>query len=364
MRLSFFARLCVALTLAVAALGPFVRTAHADERADALRDRIQMIRKLPPEEQQRLRAALQRFKSLSEEQRGHVRACAERVGKERLQELVGRDVERLRKRQTALDRERTEILRLLGGRERFATLSEVERQYVAGLAVRSFQKHVRRTLLDIGGPNEMNAFSRLAREERRAKLETAVRQLEESLIQAETPESQAAIRALPPGEQRHRRHELLAEHRMSLIPSFVTAFEHQRVRPFLLLPPEKRQSAAAEWAERARWFEMRKRLEQDVGVSSEALRLLVRLGAEDWARLRDEYDRTQTMGAVERRLHLENEIRELHGRAALSSDANRRGGGRGEWGRLRSLMRDEMHHRRAPGRRERDPGDRGNPGER
>ncbi len=158
------------------------------------------------------------------------------------------------------------------------------------------------------------------------------------------------ILGLPPKEQKRRRRELLAEHRLSLVPSFVTAFERQRVRPFLLLPPDERRQAAERWATRARWFEVRQRLEVEVGVSRDVLELLSDLGPEDWARVRDEYDRSATMDPVERRFHLEDEIREVHGRAALDGRADRRH----DRGRLRGLMRDSRGPRkRGPSERER-----------
>jgi len=342
-------RLLALLVLLAAALGPLASVARADERSDAIRARIEMIRRLPPDEQARLREALQRFRSLPPEKREELRRRAERVGPDRLRELVGRDVQRLRRRHGALQRERDEIVRELGGMERFAALSQVERDYVVELAVRSFQKHIRRTLLDIAGPDQMRAFGRLPHAERKQKIEDAVRQLEESLIAAETPESRARILALPPEEQRAERLRLLAEHRLSLVPSFLMQFERLRVVPFLRLPPEQRQAAAERWASRARWFEIRRRLETDLGVSRETLRLLSQLGPEEWARVRDEYDQSEEMPALERRLHLEDVIREIHGRASLGDesppDTERGHGGRE---RLRRLLRDEHRRRHAP----------------
>lgn len=334
-------RLVLFLIVLAAALGPLVRVARADDDADRVRERVEMLRRLPPEEQERLREALRRFRALPEAERRELRRRAETVGTERLRELVGHDVERLRRRHRALDRERREIVSLLGGEERFAALADVERRYVVSLAVRSFQKHVRRTLLDIAGPNEMEAFSRLPRDERKKKLEAAAAQLEENLLAAETPESRAEILALPPQEQRRRRRALLAEHRLSLVPTFVTAFERQRVRPFLLLPPEERRQAAERWTERARWFEMRSRLENEIGVSRATLRLLSELGPEDCSRVRDEYDRTGSLSAEERRVHLEEEIRRVHGRGAMGETR----GGRGRQ-QLRQMLREERRRRR------------------
>ncbi len=170
-------RLLLALLVFVAVAAPAASIARAGDDAGALRRRLEIIRKLPPEEQQRLREALARFRSLPAAEQQKLRRRAARVGPDRLRELVGRNVERLRRRNAALRREREEIVRLLGGAERFAGLSNVERRYLVSLGVRSFQKHIRRSLLDIAGPGEMNAFSRLPRTERKAKLEAAVRQL-------------------------------------------------------------------------------------------------------------------------------------------------------------------------------------------
>jgi hypothetical protein len=346
-------RLLLALLLAVAALaGPFATPAQADQDSERiLRERIEQIRRLPREEQERLRAALQRFRSKPQAEQRRLRERADEVGKDRLSELAGRDVGRLRKRHSALDRERQEIVRLLGGEERFAAWEPVEKRYIVNLAVRSFQKHVRRTLLDIAGPNEMEAFNQLPKGERKAKMGAAVHHLEANLLAAETPESRAQILALPPHEQRRRRRELLAEHRLSLIPSFIGVFERYQVQPFLEMAPEKRRRTAQRWDQRARWFEIRHRLEREVGVSRDVLRMLSELAPEDWARVRDEYDRTAELPAAERRLRLEGEIRAIHGRSAVSTDGAERprnGRARGARGRgkLRRMMRDERRRRR------------------
>ncbi len=342
--------LCV-LTLIGALFVVPISSAHADEGADAnadaaLRARVEMIRKLPREEQQRLRAALARFQRLSPERQSEIRSRAKRVGNARLRELVGRNVEQLRRRQSSLDAERNEMIRLLGGSTRFAALSQVQRKYLFSAGVREFQRHVRRELLDMGGPRMMEEFNRLPRDEKKQRLAVALKAVGERLLADETPQSRAAIAALPPGKQRKMRKRLLAEYRMTLIPGFVGHFEARVIRPYMRRSDAERQTIAERWAQRARWFEMRKRLDREIGVSRGALDLLSEMGSEEWARIRDVYVRTGSEGLTpgERRLRLETEIRELHGRSAFRTPRSTRGDRRRhEKRRLRRLLNEGRH---------------------
>jgi len=333
------------LALCVAPLTP----AHADDDADAaMRARIELIRKLPRDEQKRLRAALGRFHKLSPERQKEIRRRAKRVGDERLQELVGRDVANLRRRRTSLDRERDEIIRLVGGRRRFQDLTPVQRKYLSSSSVREFQRHVRRQLLGIGGPRLMEEFNRLPLDEKKERLSKALKAVEERVLAEETPQSRAAILALPPRKQRKMRKQLLSEYRMRLIPGFVGGFERRVLQPFLRRPNEQRQAIAERWARRARWFEMRKRLAKDVGVSRGTIRLLDEMGPVEWARVRDVYVRSESENLTRdaRRQRLETEIRELHGRSAIdeanSSRSDRR---KHEKRRLRRMLRERQKAR-------------------
>ena len=304
-----------------------VSIAHADEAADAaLRARIELIRKLPREDQQRLRAALVRFQRLSPERQKEIRSRAKRVGDVRLRELVGRNVKQLRRRQNSLDTERAEMVRLLGGSERFTALSPLQRKYLFSAGVREFQRHVRRELLDMGGPRMMEEFNRLPRDEKKQRLSRALKAVEERLLASETAQSRAAIVALPPGKQRKLRKKLLAEYRMTLIPGFVGYFEARVIGPYMRRSHAERQKIAERWAQRARWFEMRRRLDREIGVSRGTLDLLSEMRPEEWARIRDVYVRTGTEGLTpgERRLRLETEIRELHGRSAFRTPQSTR----------------------------------------
>jgi len=341
----------IVLFAALALLGSslvFLAPAHASDESEAdegaaLRARIEMIRKLPRAEQKRLRTALARFHKLSPERQREIRGRAKRVGDARLHELVGRDVDRLRKRHNSLAAERAEIVRLLGGSRRFESLTPVERKYLSGMAVREFQRHVRRQLLDMGGPKQMEEFNRLPRDQKKARFAAALTRIEERLLSEETPQSRAAILAMSPQKQRKMRKTLLSEYRMTLIPGFVAHFDSRMLRPFMRRPAELRSEIAKRWAQRARWFEMRKRLAKELGVSRTTIRLLDDMGPEEWARVRDVYVRTESEGLPreERRLRLETEIRELHGRSSVDDpNAARRDRQRKEKRRLRQLMRE------------------------
>ncbi len=344
--------LCAALLLALCA---GARRAHAQEGEggeDALRDRIELLRTLPADQRERLRAALRRFRELPPARREELRRTAERVGPERLRELADRDLGRLRARHEALEGERREILAQLGGAARFADLTDAERAYLASQCVRNFQKHVRRSLLNIAGPDAMEAFATLPRAEQCQRVKAAVDNVIEHELAALPEAQRAEILALPPAEQRERRLQLLANYRMGLIGSFATIFDAQVVRPFMTKSPEARAADAARWTERGRWFELLRRL-RDLGVSRSALSLLAQLGPEEWGAVHDAFVQNEALPSADRRLALEEAIRAIHGRGA--TDARPETDARPGRGRpLRRLLREGAPWLRdgGPGRHE------------
>ena len=79
-------------------------------------------------------------------------------------------------------------------------------------------------VLDIGGPLQMEEFNRLPRDEKKQRLQAAVRRVEERLLAEETPEAQAEFRGLSSRAQKARLRSLLADYRLSLVPSFAGHF--------------------------------------------------------------------------------------------------------------------------------------------
>lgn len=296
---------------------------------------IQRIRQLPAEEKRRLKEALQRFNSLTPEQRDKLRAKARAIGAERLGELAGRDFEKLHRQHTFLQREMEEILRLLGGAERLKSLTPEERAYVRAEAMRGFQRHCRQRLLEEA--NLAGGFEQLPLAEKKQRVETAVGIAIKKLLEELTPEERAHHLALPAAEQRRARAELMAEWRMRETVEFVKKFERFRLFRLLEMPPAER---SAELARRVRWMQLTGVLQRD-GADKDTMRMLGQLGADERAQVAQVYEQAQDLPVAERRARAEEKIRELYGRSSLDTERLQR-----PPPRLRELLRNR--ERRAP----------------
>ena len=326
-------RLLSALALAAAAL--LAAPASAQDAAPSREEQVRRIRQLPAEEKARLKEALARFNALPAERRDELRKKASDVGADRLGELSGRNFEALRRKHQHLRAEMDEIARLLGGPERLAGFTPEERAYVRAEAMRGFQRHCRQRLLE--GATLAAGFEQLPRAEKKARMDRAVQAAATKLLEERSPEEQARFQSLPPAEQRRARAELLREWRMRETLQFVKRFEGMRLLPLLQMAPERRSALVQQ---RVRWNQLGGLLHSD-GADREAMRMLWQLRCDERAQVALVYEQARDLAPVERRVRVEQKIRELYGRAALEDDGAQR------QPRLPEILRDRaMRERR------------------
>jgi hypothetical protein len=271
-------------------------------------EQIQKIRRLSPEEKSRLKEALDRFRAMTPEQREALRKKAHEVGAERLGELAGRDFEKLEEKHAGLEREMNEIMRLLGGPERLASLTQEERAYVRMMALRGFQEHCRLRLLQTAGL-EPAAFNGLTpaekREWRRKGFDAAV----DKLLEERTLDAQAAFRAMTPAEQRRERAKLFAEWRIRETPAFVKKFDNFRLQKLLDMTPADRAKLVAN---HVHWLQLTSLLASD-GADRDTLKMLHALRADERARVALVYEQSRDLPPIDRRAKVVEKIRELYG---------------------------------------------------
>jgi hypothetical protein len=298
-------------------------------------EQIRRIRQLPPEEQRRLKEALERFRALPPAEREALRRKAGEVGIERLGELAGRDFDRLHKKHEALQRELDEIMRLLGGPERLADLTEDERAYVRSEALRGFERHCRLRLLE--GVGLAANFDTLLRAEKKERMDKALDAAFQRLLDELPVDEKSRILGLPARDQRQERVRLFAEWRLRETIPFVRKFESFRLLPLLQMPAEKR---TALLAKRVRWFQVMTLLAAD-GGDPETMRMLRQLSPDERAQVSLVYEQSQDVAAPERRTRVEDKIRELYGKGSLDTDRPRR-----PFPVLRDLLRDRAQRER------------------
>ena len=316
MRPGTFRRLVLAAVCAVLG-GTLVATAVVAQEAISAEEvarRLQGIHDLPPQQKSKLKSALERFHGLPAAERDKLRAKAAKVGAERLDGLAGRDIEKLRHSKVTLDAEVDEIVGSFGA-ERTAGLTDDERAYLRAEVLRGFQRHLERRLLDM---NSYEEVQKLAPAERKALKEAAIRRMVAARVAALPDEEQARLRSLDPAARQAANARLVADFRMDETRPFSTMFERFRLQPFLKATPEERAKLVRKWRESSRWHEVVRFLKQDVGIDEEARRDLAALGPADLARVRFEFEQTESLPVAERKLRLERLIHQLVGERSLA----------------------------------------------
>jgi hypothetical protein len=306
------------LFVGASVVGATVGVARAQDASPSKEERVERIRRLPPEEKRRLKEALARFSALPAAERDALRKKAREVGPERLTELAGRDFPALKARHARLQREMAEVMSLLGGPERFAAMSAQEREFVRDEAVRRFQEHCRISLLaqaQIGFD-----FSNVPHAERRERLRRATDAAIERMLAEKTPAEQNRVRALTGPERRRERAALLAAWRMRETVAFAKKFESNALRRFLEMPPEARREHVRRTV---RWFHLAGLLRAD-GVTDDAMRMLFQLRADDKTLVALEFEQVRALSRDERRARIEAKIRELDGARSLDPERARR----------------------------------------
>ncbi len=316
---ALFAALILGLALTVA---PAVVVAQ-DAPTNDLERRIKLLRKKDPAARQRLRNALERFKQLDPEKKRELRRRAKKLGEERLAVLADRDVKKIKKKHAAIENEKQSIWRYIG-EERLARLTSDERRYVEAHATRRFQAYMKRKLLGLAGGGALEDFQALAPDERRTAIRAAMKTVEQNLIAEQPAQYRERLSTLPTGKRARAVRELLRDYRTREIPRFVSFFDHAWLTPFLATSTELRSREVDRWKQRKRWFEVRSVLEHEVGISTEHLRMLRGLHADELARLRDVLGTVRDLPSDERRLRIEEEIRRLDGQSAADRERRKR----------------------------------------
>ena len=304
--------------LGAALLAAPARAQEPPAAAASRDEQIRRIRQLPLEEQRRLKEALERFRALPPAEREALRRKAREVGIERLGELAGRNVEKLRARHLAVQRGLDEIMKLLDTPGRLESLSEDERAYVRAMAMRGFETHCRIRLLE--GIGRAAGFDALLPAEKKDLLAKAAEAAFQRLLDEKPADEKDRILKLPAAEQRRERVGLFAEWRLRETTRFFVKFEHFRFVPFLQMTPEKR---TALLGRRVRWFQLAALLSAD-GAGPEVLTMLRQLSADERASVSLVYEQSQDQEPAGRRARVEAKIRELYGRAALDPTRARR----------------------------------------
>lgn len=311
-------RLFPAILFSVAALFALSVGTLAQDGGPSLDQRREAIRRLPQDERERLKAALQRFRSLSPEKQAELRAKAERIGAERLQNLAGRDVSKLR---DSHDKFRAELDRIFEalGEDRLAGLSPEERTFMRAEALRGFQRHIKRRVMGFASIEMMERdWEALSPVERKERMESGWRKIEEGAL-AQMPAAESdRIRALKGPERREARERIFHEFRLAEALEFSKQFDGQRLRPFKAWGPGQREKALSRWKATQLWYDAAKRLTDEVGVDAATIERMAPLPASDWARINFEIRITDDMPADRRRVHLTEFVNRLAGQRAAS----------------------------------------------
>lgn len=315
--------LAYALLAAVSAVaGSFANRAVLAQDAptpEEVNRRVEWVRQLPPDERAKLKEALARFRSLPAAERDGLRKKAAKVGPERLEGLAGRDLAALKHSRSGMVAETDAILEAIG-RERLSVLADDERAYVRSEAMRGFQRHVQRRLLNLTTYDELE---KMPAAEKKARIQDALRRIVEDRLSRLPDDERARLQALAPQEKAAVRVQMFTEYRMDETRDFAKVFDRFRVQPFLQMPAEKRAERVRKWREQARWFAVVRTLKDEVGIGDEARRALASLGPSDWARVNLEVGLSEQDPPTDRRLRLETLIQRLAGERAL--DPARRG---------------------------------------
>lgn len=285
---------------------------------EPLEERVEELRRLPPERLQELREALERFRSMPPERRKELRERARRIGPDRLRSLRGRNVERLRRRHERLESEVDRIVEMLGGEERFRTLGPDGLAYLRHQALRRFQSYFRaRVLQEVERTLTIEEYEELAPAERRERVGRALRALETKLFAELSEEEREELAGLSRRDRRERMSKLLLEFRARQYDAFARRFDRFFVVPLMLADAEQRETRIERWRRKADWHAVRRVLAKELRLPRSTLELVRELGPAEQARVRGFYEeRRDTTDPAALRALVDEKIRELHGRAA------------------------------------------------
>jgi hypothetical protein len=273
----------------------------------AREEQIQRIRQLPADEKQHLKEALARFNALPETEREALRAKARAVGADRLGELAGRDYAKLKQKHAFVERETDEVLKDLGGPERFAGLTPDERAYVRDMAMRNFQRYCSQRLLESAGLDAgYDKLPPAAKRERGAKAAAAAVQ---QILDEKTPEEKAAYAAMTPAEQKRERGKAMVEWRLRRTTEFAKRFDNFRLLKIIDMPPEERHKLLAN---QVRWYQIMTLLHTE-GVDKDTLKMLGQLRADERAQVAHVWEQSEDQTPADRMAKVKDKIHELYG---------------------------------------------------
>jgi hypothetical protein len=202
----------------------------------------------------------------------------------------------------------SEIMTLLGGPERIASLTHDERAYVRMMALRGFQEHCRLRLLQTAGL-EPSAFNGLTPAEKREWRRKSFDATVDKLVAEQPLDAQARFRAMTPAEQRRERAKLVAEWRMRETPAFVKKFDNFRLQKLLDMSPAERTKLIGN---HVHWLQLTSLLAGD-GADHDTLKMLHALRADERARVALVYEQSRDLPPVDRRAKVVEKVRELYG---------------------------------------------------
>lgn len=333
-------RLLRILSAVVVGAGLLVGSASGQE-TPGREDQVERIRQLPTDEKRRLKAALDRFNALPAAEREALRAKARAVGADRLGELAGRDYGKLKQKHAFVERETDEVMRLLGGPERFAGLTPDERAFVRATAMRAFQRYCKQRILEAATLDA--GFDNLPPAAQHERRERATAEAVQNILGEKSAEEKAAYAAMSPADQKRERFRAMVEWRLRRTTEFAKRFESFRLLKILDMPPEDRHKLLAG---QVRWYQLMNLLHSE-GVDRDTLKMLGQLRADERAQVALIYEQAQDLAPADRTAKVKDKIHELYGASTFDDERLQRPSPR-----LPEILRERARRereRRAPG---------------
>jgi len=305
------------LSAIVVGTGLLLGSARGQE-APGREEQIQRIRQLPAEEKKRLKDSLDRFNALPAAEREALRTKARAVGTDRLGELAGRDFVKLKQKHAFVERETDEVMKQLGGPERFAGLSPDEQAFVRDMAMRAFQRYCRQRVLESASLDA--GFDKLppaAQRERREKAGAAAIQ---RILDEKSDGEKAAYAAMTPAEQKRERFRTMIEWRLRQTTDFAKRFDNFRLLKILDMPPAERSKLLAG---QVRWYQLMSLLHTE-GVDRDTLKMLGQLRADERAQVAQVYAEAQDQTPADRTAKVKDKIHELYGASTFDEERMQR----------------------------------------
>ena len=288
-----------------------------------------------------LKKRLHYFRSLPEAERKRLRAKAKKLGEDRLRALEGHKIKKLIKSHRRMRGERNYLFDTLRLRERLAHLSPDERAFAEHQAMRGFHAFVRvKVLSPDGQPFDVQALKGMPRHEQKARMQRAMEKLVDRLVAELPEEKREAFEAMDPPERKLERMTLLGGFKRGWVNPYAIEFERTFLKSFLAASPAERAKRVEPFKAGARWYEMRRRVDRDLGIGRDVAVLTKRFGVHEWSQVRERFEQMKDADPMARRLEVEQLIRELHAKLPPDTRSDRR-------------MRPPNGKRRGPGRRPR-----------